>query len=274
MSSDIFNYFFMKRNGTGYLRDVHDDRDFKIKFSTPLSIDYPDIVDLRRFSPIVFDQQSLNSCTASAVALIYDWIHNRIYNNDMNSRAFIPSRLFLYYNTRVISNNNYKDSGSSIRDTIKTIATIGICPESLWPYKINKFNVKPHGACYVSAKFNKTVQYLRVNQTSDQIERCLAISKNPIVFGINIYDSWYDNKDLRKSGRIHMPLPNEKLIGGHAMVIVGFNKKDKYFIVQNSWGKSWGDKGFCYIPYDYILDRKYAWDFWVIQITSFQKLHV
>ena len=156
-----------------------------------------------------------------------------------------------------------QDSGASLRDGMKSIVKDGICTEELWPYDISKFNVAPSKECYDNAEKNHALQYVRLYQNLNQLQTCLA-NENPFVFGILIYDSFESNK-VAKTG--HIPIPDiqyEKLLGGHALLAVGYDDIQKHFIVRNSWGSDWGDHGYCYIPYEYLLDRHLASDFWYI----------
>lgn len=249
----------------GLIRDLHDDRDYMILFETER---LPNKVDLRSQSPYIFDQGSAPSCTANAVAIIFDWIQDRGYKNDANAKKFIPSRLFLYYNTRKADGNNHlKLTGSSIRNCILSAVNIGVCSEELWPYDIKKYKTEPVSLAYLNAKKNLATKFARVDISEYQIKLCLK-QGNPIVFGLMIYENWFFDPKIRQTGYIPPPKATDKPVGGHAMVLVGYDDVTKTFIVQNSWGPKWGEKGFCYIPYEYVLNRKIAWDFWVIKNTS------
>ncbi len=246
MLKSVYNCICKPKYKTGFRRDVHDERDRYIKYTISC---YENHVDLRNpENPCVFDQLSLESSTANAVCIAFKQI-------EMN-KEFIPSRLFLYYNNK----------NGSIRDTLKSLATTGICSEKVYPYTRKR---RPEHVHYVHAYFHKDIQYSRIYQIADQIEKCIAIDKYFIIFGIQIYDYWFH---VKNDGKIRMPYSNDKPIKPHTLVICGFNKikNRKYFIVQNSWGRNWGDNGFCYIPYNYILDRKLAWDFWVIFQSTFR----
>ena len=259
-----FYYSNIIQKYLGLIRDVHDDRDYRILFDAE---NLPNKVDLRSQSPYVFDQGPMPSCTANAVAIIFDWIQDRNYKNDVNAKKFIPSRLFLYYNTRKLEGNQLKLTGSSIRNCILSAINIGVCSEEFWPYDVQKYKTEPIASSYTNAKKNLITKYARVDIDEYQIKLCLK-QGNPIVFGLMVYNNWFFDPKIRQTGYVSLPKPSDKQVGGHAMVIVGYDDKIKQFIVQNSWGKNWGDKGFCYIPYEYILNRTLAWDFWVIKNTD------
>jgi C1A family cysteine protease len=178
-------------------------------------------------------------------------------------KAFVPSRLFIYYNERVMEGTVNSDSGAQIRDGIKSVGKQGDCPESEWPYDIAEFAVKPTAKCYKDALKYEVLSYQRVVQTSSQMKGCLA-SGYPFVFGFSVYES-FESPAVAKSGHASMPKPNERLLGGHAVVAVGYDDANQRFIVRNSWGSGWGMKGYFTLPYAYLLDQHLADDFWTIR---------
>lgn len=245
-------------------KDKVDQRDRIIQFASTPTI--PIKVDLRALVPNIYNQQSLGSCTAHAVATLFDTIQDRQYTK-ADAKAFTPSRLFIYYNTRKIEGTTERDVGSSIRNAIKSVAKEGICDEELWGYEVLKFKDLPPPIAYENGKKNTAVEYLRLTPTREQLEQCLSRG-NPFSFGLMIYKYWYDDPAIRRSGIIRSPTSSDTKIGGHAMVCVGYDRQKQVFIVVNSWGPSWGDKGICYIPYSYMLGANQSWDFWIIRSTS------
>jgi C1A family cysteine protease len=159
-----------------------------------------------------------------------------------------------------------EDSGAEIHDGVHCINSIGVCPENNWPYDINKYTEKPSDDCYELAKNHKSVSYQAVEQTIEQL-RAAIISGFPVVFGFTVYDS-FESPDVAKTGNMPMPKTDEKILGGHAVALVGFDDSRNVFIVRNSWGENWGDKGYFYMPYDFIKNPEYASDFWVITKTN------
>ena len=143
-----------------------------------------------------------------------------------------------------------------------------MCPEKNWPYHIDKFTVKPTDACYQIAHHHHAVQYHRVNQNQKSI--CAVLQQNlPIIFGFLVYPS-FEVEEVAKTGIVPLPQKGEKSVGGHAVAIVGYqpssdDSDESLFIVRNSWGEDWGDKGYCYFPESYILNPDLAFDFWVVQ---------
>ncbi len=181
-------------------------------------------------------------------------------------RVFVPSRLFLYYNERVIEGTVKADVGAAIRNGIKSVAHQGDCPESLWPYLIKKFKVKPPKKCYINALRYRAVEYQRLQRDLDQFKGCLA-SGYPFVFGFTVYSS-FESPEVKRTGIVRMPSSGEKVVGKHAVLAVGFNDSDQGFMVRNSWGADWGMKGYFTMPYQYLLDEELSSDFWTIRIVT------
>ena len=177
-----------------------------------------------------------------------------------------PSRLFIYYNERVIEGTVKSDSGAQIRDGIKTVASTGVCDETLWPYDITQFAHKPTAACYKAAKLQRAITYSRVGQTLSQLKGCLA-SGFPIVFGFTVYDS-FESADVASTGVVPMPAAGESVLGGHCVVAVGYDDASQRFTIRNSWGTGWGMAGYATMPYAYLLSSSLASDFWTVKSTS------
>jgi C1A family cysteine protease len=243
----------------GWVPDLPDGRDHR--YSAP-PVTLPPSVDLTSGCPPVYNQGQLGSCTANAIAgaVEFDLIKER------QKRIFVPSRLFLYYNERAMEGTVNSDSGAQVRDGIKSVAHQGDCPESLWPYVIKKFEVKPPAKCYSAAMKYKAVEYQRVDRDSDQFMRCLA-SGYPFVFGFTVYDS-FEGEEVAKTGHLQMPKPDEKVVGGHSVMAVGYDSAKETFLVRNSWGTGWGLKGYFSMPHGYLLDENLSDDFWTIRVVA------
>ena len=209
----------------------------------------------------MYDQGQLGSCTANAIAaaLEFDQMKEK-------QQVFMPSRLFIYYNERVMEGTVNEDSGAQIRDGIKSVAQQGDCPETLWPYDITKFAVKPPAQCYQQALKFKALQYQRLSQILNQLKGCLA-SGYPFVFGFTVYSS-FESQQVAQTGHAPMPSPPEASVGGHAVMAVGYDDSQNWFIVRNSWGVGWGMQGYFTLPYAYLLEQNLANDFWTIRIVS------
>lgn len=246
----------------GWIPDAPDHRDYAYAPPSDVLKKLPKQSDLRSSCPPVYNQGQLGSCTANAIGASVEFCLMK----EKAARVFIPSRLFLYYNERVMNNNVMCDSGAPIRDGIKSIATQGDCPENLWPYVIDKFDVKPPGSCYAGARKYKAVSYYRIARNPDHMRACLA-SGYPFVFGFTVYSS-FEGAAVQKSGHLHMPTKGEKPAGGHAVLAVGYDDGRKWFIVRNSWGRDWGLKGYFTMPYEYLMDEHLAADFWTLRVVS------
>ncbi len=247
----------------GWIHDLPDHRDHVYEASYPgmYAGQLPDHVDLRPGCPPVWDQLSLGSCTAQAIAAALEFDRRKQGLPD-----FVPSRLFIYFNERVMEHTVNSDSGAQIRDGIKSVAKLGVCPESEWPYDISKFTVRPPAQCYTDAKLDRAVSYQRVPRGLTQMQACLA-SGYPFVLGFSVYQS-FESQDVAQTGIVPMPQKGEQLLGGHAVVCVGYRNDVKRFLIRNSWGDSWGMQGHCEMPYEYLLDKDLADDFWVIKTVG------
>jgi C1A family cysteine protease len=244
----------------GWVRDLPDGRDLLFSAALETMGALPSKVDLRPQCPSVYDQGQLGSCTANAIAgaLEFDEIKEKKPN------PWVPSRLFIYYNERLIEGTVSSDSGAQLRDGVKAVANQGACPETDWPYVITKFKSKPPAKAFSDASQDKARQYLRIPQASSQMKSCLA-DGFPFVFGFTVYES-FESQQVASTGNVPMPnTSTEKVLGGHAVCAVGYDDSKQVFIVRNSWGPGWGLKGYCMMPYAYLLDAQLASDFWTIR---------
>lgn len=243
----------------GWIPDLPDHRD-RI-YAAPLARlgALPSSVDLRAGCPPVYDQGSLGSCTANAIAAALEFDQMKQLATDV----FVPSRLFIYYNERVIEGTVDADSGAMIRDGIKCVARQGGPHERLWPYQIARFRTKPSRPAYADGLDHQALLYERLTQTSDQLRGCLA-SGDPFVFGFAVYES-FESQAVQRTGHAPMPRPGEAQLGGHAVLCVGYDDGRRWFIARNSWGAAWGLKGYFTLPYEYLLDQNLSDDFWTIK---------
>ncbi len=225
----------------------------------------PPKVDLRAFMTDVEDQKSLSSCTANAVAGAYEYLVKKY----LSKRAFDVSRLFIYYNARLRAGNEIEDKGSHIQYAVDSLMKIGACKEETWPYDLKSVNKKPDENSYVVAADFKIETKKFVPIKLEAWKQSLA-EGYPIVFGTALFSS-FDSCTPNK-GIVSMPSPDEtgrKAHGLHAMLCVGYSDIDKMFIVRNSWGDKWGDKGYCYMPYEYLMSEKFnLGDCWIFGRTT------
>jgi len=243
----------------GWKKDKEDPRDQVHNFSVSRFQSAIKLVDLRPHCPPIIDQGTLGSCTACAIGAAYHFDELK----ECEKHCFPPSRLFIYYNERKMENTISEDNGAEIRNGIKSINLDGICPESMWEYDINKFAVEPPKEAYDSATKHKCLQYKRVPQLLSQMKQCL-IEGFPFVFGMQIYSS-FESDAVAKTGIVPLPHPRDGHVGGHAVVCVGFNDKKSHFIIRNSWGEGWGDKGYFYLPYSFMANTSLVSDIWTVR---------
>lgn len=253
------------KHGIGWHLDSLDRRDFMYAAPSEVLVSLPTSVDLRAKCPPVYDQGQLGSCVSNAVAgaIEYDQIRQAIIEET-------PSRLFGYYNTRVMEGTVSNDAGARIRDAVKSANKQGACPESEWPYDITKFADEPPIQCYTDATKQRALKYQRVLQNLYQMKACLA-SGLPFVFGVSVYPSFMSDS-VASTGIVPMPGVDEAPIGGHALLMVGFEDSTQQFIFRNSWGTGWNPNdafpGTGYISYAYVTDPNLAADLWTIQVIS------
>ncbi len=248
--------------GYGWVRDLPDSRDFL--YAAPLvhlQKGLPPAIDLRAKCPRVYNQGQIGSCTANGIAAAIEFDLGK-----QRKKMFTPSRLFIYYNERAIEKNISQDSGAQVRDGIKTVAAVGAPPETDWPYDTSKFALEPPPKAYVDAKKYLVASYARVSQNLSQMKGCLA-EGFPFVLGFTVYDS-FESDAVAKTGIVPMPLSVEGVMGGHCVMAVGYHDAKRIFIIRNSWGTGWGMKGYCTMPYEYLLNPNLATDFWTIRTVA------
>jgi C1A family cysteine protease len=242
------------RNSYGWVPDVPDQRDYLYKAIKPV-IRARKEVDLSDKCSTIEDQGNLGSCTAQALAGNLEFLDNMIDGTYTD-----VSRLFIYYNERALIDAIEYDSGASLRDGIKTLKNEGACEEILWPYVISRFDDKPPLKCYDEAEEHRIVSYHRINTLSEMLT-CLT-EGYPFVFGFTVYES-FESPTVAKTGKVIMPKKDEKTLGGHAVMAVGYSQSERRFLVRNSWGEKWGMKGYFTMPFKYL--ETLAADFWTIR---------
>lgn len=263
----------------GWIPDMPDKRDLHVNWE---AVDAPghivvesqkgkEVIDLRPKNggfPI-FQQGHLGSCTANALAAAYHFtLHKMNIEEHADFKDFTPSRLFIYWNERYVEGHVNQDAGAMIRDGAKTMAKMGVCPESMWKYDDGPtfFKQQPDKKCYELAQKCKVKGYARVTQDLEQMKRCIKHGY-PFVFGFTVLDS-FGLEQVVKHGKMVLPQPGDRVRGGHAVTAVGYDDFQEVFIVRNSWGEEWGDEGYFYMPYAYICDKQLANDFWAINLVE------
>jgi C1A family cysteine protease len=217
----------------------------------------PTKVDLSAGCSRVEDQGQLGSCTANALVGNLEFLEKKAGHTVTNL-----SRLFIYYNERAMEGTINDDAGAMIRDGVKSLVKLGVCSERKWPYKIAKFTQKPSPACYKQASDHQVTSYHRIISLH-QMRQCLA-EGYPFVFGFSVYEA-FESDEVARTGKLKLPKPSEKQLGGHAVMAVGYDDSAKRVLVRNSWGADWGIKGYFTMPYDYVSNDNLADDLWTLR---------
>ncbi len=220
----------------------------------------PSKVDLRPHLTEV-EEQVGNSCVANAFAGAYEYLAKRT-----NGESSDVSRLYIYYNARWLSESHEEDCGSYMVKAIEGLKEYGACSEELWPNDPDLILDEPDEDSYNQGANFKIVESEYIETDLDTWKHTLA-EGYPISFCLNTFSS-FDSASKNK-GRVPMPKASDNVRethGWHAMLCVGYSDPDKVFIVRNSWGNSWGDNGYCYIPYDYVMNEEFNGnDSWIIK---------
>jgi C1A family cysteine protease len=220
----------------------------------------PGAVDLRsKFHNAgieVYNQGNLNSCTANAICAIWRYVQARI------DKGFSPSRLFVYYNERLVEGTADKDSGAFISDGCRSLTTYGVCSEPTWAYKPEDEPVQPPQHAYDEARRHLIHTPAQIsNNNIDDLKDSLTQDK-PFVVGIAVYAEFMGD-NVKRTGVVPMPGPKSLLHGYHAVTCVGYDDHKQHWIFRNSWGADWGDHGHFYLPYEYLaVEDNLASDFW------------
>lgn len=220
-------------------------------------------IDLRAQCSPIEDQGRLGSCTAQSVVGLMEYMMRRAGKDHIDG-----SRLFIYKVTRNLLGVT-GDTGAYLRSTMHAVRAFGVPPEALWPYVVDRFEEEPTSFLYSYAQNFKAMKYVRLDKAGLTTKKILDNIKYvlcrgyPAAFGFTVYSSI--------SGAADIPFPDartDRRTGGHAVLAVGYDDNHRVgrtvvpsLIIRNSWGRAWGDQGYGYLPYEYIL-RGLARDFW------------
>jgi C1A family cysteine protease len=272
------------KRGMGWIPDYPDFRDYTEETEEVKSVlglarvlkakSLPVSIDLREWCSPIEDQGTLGSCTAHAGVGVIEYYERKSFGRHMDA-----SRLFLYKVTRNLMKMK-GDTGAYLRTTMGGMVLFGVPPEEYWPYREDEkeFDQEPPAFCYAFAQSYQTVKYFRHDPPETKAEEILRKVKaylfkgHPAMFGFTVYSSI---EQADKTGRIPFPSPKERIEGGHAVVAIGYDDKmkikNKYgkietsgaLLIRNSWGNGWGEGGYGWLPYEYVL-KGLAEDFWSV----------
>lgn len=224
-----------------------------------ISINTPNSIDLRANCPPIYDQGQLGACTgfSSAKGLLE-------YVLKQANRHIPLSALFAYYNGRSASHEIQQDAGARIVDVISGLLHEGCSPEVNDPYDTTRFTVPPSKEAFEAAKEYKALTAHHLWTVAD-MEICLA-SGYPFVIGIPVYagPKGLESQQAATTGQVDNPDPGDALLGGHAITVVGYDRIQQKFLVRNSWGPNWGDHGYFWLPYAYIIFH--GTDAWTVRV--------
>lgn len=262
----------IQQKGTGWIADPVDERD-KVKL-LDVSVELPKSVDLREWCSPIEDQGKINSCTAHAAITLVEYYQKRALGKYLDA-----SRLFLYKVTRNLLRYQ-EDRGANARTTMKALALFGVPPEEYWPYDQTKLYEEPPAFCYALASNYQALEYYRIDVkdiTRDvvlqQIKANLAANR-PLMFGSILHVGCL--QQAKTTGKIPIPIKSDTQWVAHTMAAVGYDDNIKIkntdaleiettgaFLIQNSWGTDWGDSGYGWLPYEYVL-RPLTNDWWTL----------
>ncbi|MES2704858.1 MAG: C1 family peptidase [Bacteroidota bacterium] len=262
----------VERVNFGWVPQLPDHRDRMLAMPDMMAAALPPKVDLRsKHTFAVLDQGQLGSCVAHAVGSAIEFAqHTRPNDANVpdfleNDRKFPTSRLFLYYEARKAIGMVSEDSGCVIRDALRVAYNMGVPRETGWKYDIAKYAKAPPKHSYKSAPFHKITSYKAVPVSVSGVKAALA-QGFPVVFGVAVFNSFFTG-----DGNIPMPNYSDQVIGGHAMLAVGYDDSTNRFDILNSWGVGWGVNGFGTIPYNYLGNPMLGDDYWTLQDEQYKE---
>lgn len=256
-----FGSFLGRQIALGACRDDPDD-DFERRPYTPSTSALPPAVDLRPWMTKVEDQGALGSCTSNAIVGALEYLVRR----ETGTPADL-SRLFVYYNQRLWDDCVRDDAGAAIATGVRVLARLGVPTERSWPYDRNLFAVQPPEEVYREASQLRATDWWSVPLDPRAVRGCLAAGF-PVVFGTRCTESFMH---APASGIIPMPGAGESANwrhGRHALLLAGYDDARQLFVVRNSWGDDWGDRGYGYMPYAWVLNREWTHSCWAIRLLE------
>jgi Papain family cysteine protease len=216
-------------------------------------VSVPESVDLRQLCTPIRDQGKEESCSGFATAAF------RETSYVAKTGVLLPyylSPAYLYGWTRINDGTFPKDSGASLASEFAVLQQRGVCPESYLPYNTDPIE-GPNPVADTAAQPFRIDQALQVNWQVPAIVKSVLASRQTVAIGFSVYKS-FESPD--QHGIVPMPKKDtEKLLGGHGVLVCGYDDANSYWIIRNQWGEDWGDHGYCYMPYGYEAFWMEAW---------------
>lgn len=224
------------------------DQPLDVTYEVPEGQVLPSSVDLRSDFPEIQSQGAQGACTAFSLVSVIEYFLFKTLKKKTNL-----SEAFAYYNARVLRNETNIDGGATFIDIIQSIRDNGVCIEELCPYNPNIYTEKPSDEAYLEAEGRKITEAKNVCINVNDVKSALA-QGFPVIISARAFDTYLSNRN----GVLRIPTDKEleDTENNHAMVICGYTDKEGFFIVRNSWGKNFGDQGYCYLPYEYFRKPK------------------
>jgi C1A family cysteine protease len=248
----------MTQHFFGWMPSLADHRDIVLSVTHTVNA-LPTTTNNRKNVNWCYDQGSESSCTGNAWADLCKYVWKKDLQKDVN-----PSRNFIYYNEREIEQDTPLDNGATLRSGAQVLSDTGFCLEETWGYSQGTLYTPPPVGCYTQAASYKIKSYIAVQDNHMARLYCLA-SGYPFVFGMTVTAS-FETQNVSETGIVPMPTQEDKVIGGHAIMAVDYDDARQVFVVLNSWGSSWGDNGFFYLPYSY-MESNLTSDYWTLRVV-------
>jgi len=256
-----------------YKADPEDKRDYNFSSNfesvEEMLFELPVVVDHTSDMTPIKDQGQLGSCVGFAVTALKEWQEAKEHEAEIlegkrdhrKGKQYDLSESWLYWNCKEIDEWRGEE-GTSIRYAMQVLRKVGVPTEKAWPYDDIVIG-KPKSWAPLVSKWSLIDSYWRLNNLS---ELKAALKNGPVPIGMACFREIFY---VRTNGVIEYPANPNEIYGGHAVCAVGYNDETKRIKFKNSWGSSWGDRGYGYIGYNYIND--FMWDAWTCKDLAVTK---
>lgn len=272
----MFDYKFQKQSKhhpNGHINLKLADGEVKKYKPVKLMEKLPASHSLESHIPDVYDQGKIGACVAHTMAqalrVVLNHTHSQRYLSSVRSSGlFNPSRLYIYFNARKeLGEDTSKDAGSTNYGGIMALKDYKAPEESLWPYETKLVTQRPSHDAYVKAALRTVFEYSEVDGTLHSLKDSINHGK-PVTAGVIITPSFVKSGLNGGSGNVPLPdLEREEVLGGHSILLVGYDDASRTFTFVNHWGTKWGKNGFGTLPYDFITNGELclSGDFYAIE---------